>query len=468
MAILGAVLFAVWTSVLAASDQEMGMHSLSDVAERLASAEPGDVIELAEGSYAGEDVVLNGNGSSERQIVVRAATPGTVVFTSPVDLEADYVTLDGIRFEEDGGLEVEGTGCKILNCTWSDAKSKKWIRVRPGSREIEIAYCRFENKTNNRLHDRGCQLMQVVVRNEGEKHHIHHNHFVDVPKGKSNNGYETVQLITERNPFNPPGGNCETVIEHNLFERCSGEAEIISVKSNGNTLRHNTFRESAGSLVLRHGHGNVVTGNLFFGDGERRAGGVRMQGRDQVVVNNLFRSLNSFGVGMMDGTPDDLYIRTERALVAFNTFIGCSPGMRVGMNHSKHPNGTAPKDCVIANNLFIMADPEDDQEREAVTVDLVQGDEPVDWRWEGNVTDGALGMSARDGIEGGEPEVVWQENGMVTPAVNSSLATGAKGSYDVGTDAVGRARGERTAVGCLEAGAADDGPITVEKVGPSH
>ena len=39
----------------------------------------------------------------------------------------------------------------------------------------------------------------------------------------------------------------------------------------------------------------------FFGEGERRAGGVRLQGADQVVVNNLFHSLNAFGVGMMDG-----------------------------------------------------------------------------------------------------------------------------------------------------------------------
>ena len=171
-------------------------------------------------------------------------------------------------FEDGGNLEVDGAYCRISRCVWSDAQPGKWIRVRPGSRRIEIDHCRFENKTNNRELPRGCQLMQIVVRNEGEAHHVHHNHFVDVPQGKTNNGYETLQLITEGNPFDPEPGDCGTVIEHNLFERYSGEAEIISVKSNGNTVRANTFRKSRGSLVLRTGDGNVVSRNVFLGDGE--------------------------------------------------------------------------------------------------------------------------------------------------------------------------------------------------------
>lgn len=426
---------------------------LKAVAERVAEAEPGTVVELGAGVYRGDDVVLVGKGTADARVVVRPEDGAEVVFASAVAVEANYLTIEGVRFEEDGGLEIEGTGVRVLRCAWNDAKSKKWVRVKAGSRQIEIAHCVFENKTNNREHDRGCQLMQVVVRNEGEAHHIHHNRFADVPKGKSNNGYETVQLITEGNPWDPEPGDSETVIEHNVFERCSGEAEIISVKSNGNVLRHNTFRASGGSLVLRHGDGNVVYGNLFFGDGEPRAGGVRMQGEDQVVVNNLFRGLRSFGVGMMDGTPDDLYMRTQRALVAFNTFVGCSPGLRVGMNHSKHPNGTAPKDCVIANNLFILNDPDQPRsDREMKTVELVQGDEPENWTWEGNVTEMPIGMPQRPGLDAGQAEMVWLADGWVAPAVGSDLATGAKGSYDrVETDALGKVRGERTAVGCLEA-----------------
>jgi poly(beta-D-mannuronate) lyase len=450
--------------------EEVVVHSLGDLARKVADAAPGDVIELADGDYVGDDCVLAAKGSAETPIIVRAAQLGGARVISPIKIASDFLVLEGIRFEEGGGLIVDGIGCKILRCVMNDVQTGKWIRVLAGSKGIEIAYCRFENKTNNRERDRGCQLLQVRVRNDREKHHIHHNHFLDVPVGKSNNGYETLQLITEKNPFDPAPGVCGTVIETNLFERCSGEAEIISVKANENVLRNNTFRASAGSLVLRHGHGNVVSGNFFFGDGEPRAGGVRMQGKDQVVVNNLFRSLRSFGVGMMDGTPDDLYIRTERALVAFNTMIGCSPGLRVGINHSKHPNGTAPKDCVIANNVFVLRDPEVEGTRSEVqTVELVQGDEPEGWSWEGNLTDGLLGMPERDGIGGGEPELVWLENGVVLPEANGSLAGTAKGSYDlVDVDAAGRPRGNAKAIGCLEPGGFDEdaGPLRAEDVGP--
>ena len=342
----------------------------------------------------------------------------------------------------------------------TDVQVGKWIRVRAESREVEIDRCRFENKTNNLEEMRGCQLMQIYVRNQGERHRVHHNYFVDVPDGKGSNGYETLQLITEGNPYDPESGDCETVIEYNLFERCNGEAEIISVKSNGNMLRRNTFRDCRGALVLRHGDGNVVSENFFFGEGERRAGGVRLQGTDQVVVNNLFRSLNAFGVGMMDGTTDKLYVRVARALIAFNTFVGCSPAMVVGLNHSRYPNGTAPQDCVIANNAFVRSDR---------TVRLVQDDEPVNWRWEGNVTDGDLGMLARDGIKTGKVDVDYLPNGVVAPAESSGLIGNAEGDYpEIATDALGHSRGERKTIGCVEfpTGMEDGGPLTAADVGP--
>jgi poly(beta-D-mannuronate) lyase len=310
--------------------------------------------------------------------------------------------------------------------------------------------------------------MQIVVRNQGEKHHIHHNHFIDIPEGKSSNGYETVQLITERNPFDPDPGACGTVIEYNLFERCNGEAEVISVKSNGNTLRRNTFRDCRGGLVLRHGDSNTVSESFFLGDNEPRAGGVRLQGEDQIVINNTFRSLKAYGVSMMDGTPDDLYIRTQRALIAFNTFAGCSPALVVGLNHSKHPNGTPPKDCVIANNAFILST-SDTPDSDLKTVRLVQNDEPVNWTWEGNITDGDLGMSARDGIKIGRPELDYLPNGIVTPAETSELIGNAEGNYpNITTDALGHSRGDRKTIGCVEfpAQLEDGGPLTAADVGP--
>ncbi|MEO0875758.1 MAG: chondroitinase-B domain-containing protein, partial [Bacteroidota bacterium] len=44
-----------------------------------------------------------------------------------------------------------------------------------------------------------------------------------------------------------------TIVEHNLFEDCDGDPEIVSVKSCDNIIRHNTFLASYGTLSLRHG-----------------------------------------------------------------------------------------------------------------------------------------------------------------------------------------------------------------------
>ena len=65
-----------------------------------------------------------------------------------------------------------------------------------------------------------------------------------------------------------------TIIENNLFERCSGEVEVISIKSSDNIIRNNTLLECEGVVALRHGDRNTVNNNLFIGNGRRNTGGM--------------------------------------------------------------------------------------------------------------------------------------------------------------------------------------------------
>jgi poly(beta-D-mannuronate) lyase len=253
--------------------------------------------------------------------------------------------------------------------------------------------------------------MQIVVRNHNEQHHIHHNLFRNIPPGNGN-GYETLQLITEGNPFDPPGGHSQTLIENNLFIRCNGEAEIISIKSNGNTIRRNNFRACKGGLVLRHGDDNLVTGNFFFGDGETGSGGVRLQGTGQEVAHNYFHELGQYGIAMMDGTPDDLYMRVERAEIVFNTFIRCRKDLVIGLNHSKHPNGTAPKDCRIVGNIFY----ESLNGSQEPFIEFVQGDEPVRWDWVDNLAFKKGDPPVIDGIRITDPHLKFKRKQLAIPS----------------------------------------------------
>lgn len=365
----------------------------SELTSALKSAKPGDKIILSEGFYADEKILIEKSGTAEKKIEIIAEKAGKSFLKNRVNISGNHVILSGIFFKENGQLEIMGENCTVLNCLWDDVKTGKWLRILPGSKNIEIANCTFRNKNSNLNFERDCQLMQIVVMNENEKHFIHHNLFDNIPKG-SGNGFETLQLITKNNPFDPPPGDCNTLIENNLFYRCDGEAEIISVKSNGNIIRKNTFYECFGGLVFRHGDDNLATQNYFLGENKPGSGGIRIQGSGQIVANNYFQDLESYGLGMMDGTPDDLYIRVENAQILFNSFINCRNTFVIGINHSKHPNGAAPKDCSITGNLFFS---KENGNYESF-FDFVQNDQPENWIWHGNLAFGRVAANI-NGIE---------------------------------------------------------------------
>ncbi len=437
--------------------------SIKELQETVAKTEVGTTILLKNGKYT-ERCDLKGKGSKERPIVVRAETIGGVELLNQVTLEGEYVAVMGFNFTDKGFVSISGKGCRLSRCHMTNVQNGQWVIVSAGSREVEIDHCLFEKKESNKTLSKGCQVLKIGVLNKGEKHHIHHNHFRDIPKGKTGNGFETIQLITQGNPFDPKKGDCKTVIEDNLFERCNGEAEIISVKSNGNVIRRNTVRACAGSLVLRHGDANVAAGNFFFGDGEKGSGGVRLQGVDQVVVNNYFQDLGQAAIAMMDGTPDNLYVRVERATVAHNTVVNCGYAMEIGLNHSKHPNGTVPKDCVIAGNIFFS---QGDGERKAIR--FVQDDQPEGWVWVDNVVKGDLGSPPCEGIVTGDPQLAIVDKNVALPTKDTPMSKHTLNDVNaLSGDLFGNPRKNVRTIGCVQfpVERQDKGPLTEKQVGP--
>lgn len=429
--------------------------SIKELQETVANAKPGTTILLKNGKYH-EQLDLKGKGSKEQPIVVRAETIGGVELLNQVTIQGEHLSLIGFRFTDNGSITVKNAiSCRISRCYMNNLKGAQWLRVDSKSRSIEIDHCLFEKKENNREKDRDCQLMRIEVSNNQESHHIHHNHFRDIPKGKSGNGYETIQLISRGNSKDGETGN---VIEYNLFERCDGESEIVSVKSNGNIIRGNTFFHCRGELVMRIGHRNVVTGNWFLGG----SGGVRLQGKDQVVVNNYFERLSGPGLAMMDGTEDDFYSRVERALVAHNTFVSCGQAFHIGINHSKYPDGTAPRDCTIANNIFYQ---EKDAKNGLIT--FVKNQEPEKWIWQGNIYQGVLGIAPRTGLQ--QSSAFSKKNGellLPTAQTITALRTGMKPT-ELAVDLAGKARPENGTVGAFQCDMKPNRakPLSAEDVG---
>ena len=409
-------------------------------------AKPGDVILLQEGNYEGDMLLDKVNGKNGAPITLKSVAWAKAKIHSKIEINGNFIHLEGLTFEAHGSLELLGNSIKVSHCLWDDSKSKKWLRVKVGSTATEIAYNTFKNKTYNSKYPKGCQLLQIVLSNKNERHHVHHNLFKNVLEG-SGNGFETLQLITHNNPFDPPPGPSNTIIEDNFFERANGEAEIISIKSNGNFIRRNVFKNCKGSLVLRHGDNNIVSENVFFGTDESKSGGIRIQGSGHLVLNNYFQDLGTFGIGMMDGTPDDLYIRISDVQLLFNTFINCQNTLQIGINHPKHPNGTTPMNCIVEGNVFFF-------DRGALGntfIDYVKGDLPVAWEWYNNLSFGNSNTEI-SGIRNENPQFKLSNNGMFLPSENTPstnrLATDKTDLMEL--DLLGKARGRRKTLGALQ------------------
>jgi poly(beta-D-mannuronate) lyase len=440
--------------------QETLVTSISELQKAVAQAGPGDVIVLKDGAYT-EACKLTGKGTKDNPIVVRSQTIGGADLKGGISVNGEYVTLLGFSFTGKGGVSFAGKGHRMSRCHMDNVQAQKWLTAGPDCRELEIDYCLFENKQVNRRKKTGSQVIQIWVQNMSENHHIHHNHFRNIPKGKGSNGFETMQLITRGNPFNPKGGDAGFVVEHNLFEQCDGESEIISVKSNGNQLRNNTFLNCQGSLVLRHGHRNVASGNIFIGC----RGGIRVQGKDQWVVNNYLQDGAGAAIVLMDGTPNDLYVQVERATIAHNTVSDYTLGMSIGLNHSQHPVGTPPKDCVIVGNIFQYRG----DNQNVAAIQLVKGDEPINWTWVDNIVYGNLGMPARDGIMEGDPKLTKAEAGVFIPTSATPVSRYVfKDSQALDVDLAGNARHGARTVGAIQfpIDKVPPAPLTEKQVGP--
>jgi poly(beta-D-mannuronate) lyase len=260
-----------------------------------------------------------------------------------------------------------------------------------------------------------------------------------------------------------------TLVEHNLFEECNGEVEIISNKTCGNAFRYNTFLGCEGALTLRHGNRCTVAGNFFLGNGRRRTGGVRIIGEDHRVYNNYFANLTGEGsraaLSMMNGIPDSPlngYFQVQRAIVAFNTFVDCRENFVLGLASDNPKGGTLPpKDCTIANNLIVG--------REAPLVRYAS--QPDNPRWEANLFHGAaLGARALPGLRQADPKLQRAEDGLLRPAADSPALGNAATIFPFITDDIdGHPRAAKPDIGCDEilTEPPQRRPLTADDVGPS-
>ncbi len=358
-----------------------GPADIAGIGEALRKAVPGDTLVIRGGTYSGTDLRWRADASADSPVVVRPETPGGVILTGDTRLHisGEGLTVSGLLFEgctPEGGAVVEfrdgdslARGCRLTECAF--------VRCVPRRRDIQSGYVQLYGRGDRVDH---CTFLDklnlgvtlTVMLNwplcDDNRHSIDHNWFGPRPVYGSN-GAETIRVGTSLQCMQ----DSRTLISDNLFERCDGEVEVISIKSCENVIRDNVFYECQGVLALRHGDRNLAEGNTFIGHGVRNTGGIRVVGEDQVIRGNKFIGLAGkrffSALALMYAVPNSLpnrYMQVKRTVVEDNLFEGCAAiesDTGKDMERTLPPVGTVWRSNVVRDEVT-FADPSLEQLRE--------------------------------------------------------------------------------------------------------
>jgi len=353
------------------------VSNATELNNAIANAEAGDNIILTNGIWKDVQINFTGHGTETQPISLLAETPGKVFIEgkSCLKLAGEYLNVDGLYFKNgytptDVVIEYRinkdslAMHCKVTNCVIEDYnqphrdRGDLWVEFY--GRHNTLDRCYLAGKSNQ-----GPTLRVDIKGNQNinNYHQITNNYFGPRPR-KGGAKAETIQLGSSFTSMSPS----YTMVANNLFERCNGEVEVISSKTNFNVFSNNVFYKSEGSLVTRHGNYCRIDGNYFIGDGNSNVGGVRLINTGHWVVNNYFYKLKGkefrSPLAIMNGIPKsplNRYNQVTDVVVAHNTYINCEEPWHfgVGTNISQKDvlplseiRSARPIRTVVANNVI--------------------------------------------------------------------------------------------------------------------
>ena len=322
------------------------VRSLAELTAAVAKAKPGDIISLANGTYkSDEDILIRCAGTFEQPIIVKSQSAGGAEITGKggfkIEAPASYVVIEGFVFTHSSDRAVMGNGTKF--CRWTrnvfqTTGEGNYLTIMGSDHQVD--YNTFQHKNT---------LGKFIgVRGEGnqiaERIWIHHNYFSDFLPQKGN-GAEALQFGLSGYSLSAS----HSLVEQNLFERCAGENELISVKASFVTLRYNTIRDCKAQFTLRHGNHCEVYGNYFT-----MTPGLRIFGDDHIIHSNYFENcplainIGNGGAEVADGAPLTSHDRPDRVLIVFNTLVNNEQNI----TRTIRPNGIGSTYITISYNII--------------------------------------------------------------------------------------------------------------------
>ena len=375
--IAGILLFLV-SCKQSAPINNIKVANINELNKAIKNSHAGDNIILANGIWKDVQIKFYGEGTKENPITLSAEEKGKVTIegASNLILGGSYLEVNGLYFKNGYtpsknviqfkiNNDSIANNCKITQCVIEEFTqpdrdvSDHWVEF--WGRHNELSNCYLTGKSNF-----GPTIMVKLEGNENiyNYHQIINNHFGPRPRKGGPHG-ETIQIGDSGTSMTPAHVN----VSNNFFERCNGEVEIISSKSNFNEFKNNVFFESEGSLVLRHGNYAKIDGNIFIGnDNSTFIGGIRVINTGHWITNNYFYKINGkefrSALAVMNGipkAPQNRYNQVTDVVIAYNTYIDCKSPWQfsVGSNVSQSDvlpaseiRSARPERVVVANNVI--------------------------------------------------------------------------------------------------------------------
>ncbi len=439
---------------------------------------PGDIIELTNGSYDTGGINVTAKGIEGKPIIIRAQNRGGTTLTgdSYFDLElAEYITIEGFEFTSETYTVIKLEACNNIHITRNYFRLTntiedrgKWILIggiwddaTKQSHHNTVDYNLFENKLgpgNYITIDGGDNVSQYDV--------IAYNYFKNIGP-RIENEMEAVRVGVSGMSLT----DGFTLIEHNLFEDCDGDPEIVSIKSCKDTVRYNTFIECQGTVCLRQGNESVVDGNYFFGNSKAGTGGVRLYSRDHIIVNNHFQDLTGdtwdAAITMTNGDQisgsESGHWQIQNAKVLNNTFVNTKAPFEIGYAKADDSWNKVPANCRIAGNVIYGS------ENSAV----VYKSTPTGFVWEKNIYFDTDSLKPGQNFSSIQLQIadpnIENSAGFYKP-VYGGLASGYMTTLEWPTDIQGQIRTSPTDAGAAlfrGTGKFKNRPLTATDVGPN-
>nr|WP_294901225.1 polysaccharide lyase 6 family protein [uncultured Pedobacter sp.] len=322
---------------------------------------PGDKVIMKDGDWKNQQLVFKGKGSAQQPIVLTTEKPGEVILSgnSTLKIDGDYLVVDGLAFA-DGHSEKDAVitftkssnNCRLTNSSVVDYNHPdktvdyKWVSVFGTHNRVD--HCSFSGKTHQGT------LLVIWLSDKPNYSQIDHNYFGPRPDLGVNGG-EIIRIGTsEWSMF-----DSFATVENNIFDKCDGETEIISIKSGHNHILNNLFYECVGTVTFRHGNHSEVAGNYFIGNKVKNTGGIRVIGENQNVHDNYLQGLTGTdlraAISVMNGVENpklNEYFQVKNASIKNNMIVDCNEAIVLGSGKNT-TRVVPPINLVLQNNIVI-------------------------------------------------------------------------------------------------------------------